>query len=154
MPARIDVLAVGSLSTTMRPVFDHYQKLIAASATVTSREVREVSLKGRSATEVLREEGKRLLPCLPSSGVVVALEVAGREYGSEAFAARLQEWFERGGATFVIGGSLGLAPEVSARAHEALSLSRLTMPHQLVRVVLAEQLFRALKIARGETYHH
>ena len=154
MPARIDILAVGSLATHVRPAFDHYQKLIAGNATVNVREVREVALKGRSAAEVLREEGKRLLPLLPAGGVVVALEIAGRAYGSEAFAARLQQWFERGGVTFVIGGSLGLAAQVSERAHETLSLSELTMPHQLVRVVLAEQLFRALKMIRGETYHH
>ena len=56
--------------------------------------------------------------------------------------------------TFVIGGSLGLADEIRQAAAERLSLSALTLPHQLARVVLAEQLFRALKIAHGQTYHH
>lgn len=94
------------------------------------------------------------MPALGAGGVVVALDIIGREYDSPAFAAKLQDWFGRGGVTFVVGGSLGLAPEITQRADESLSLSKLTLPHQLARVVLAEQLFRALKIARGEKYHH
>ncbi len=66
----------------------------------------------------------------------------------------MQRAFERGGAGFVIGGSLGLAAEARERADGALSLSALTLPHQLARVVLLEQLFRAGKILRGEPYHH
>jgi 23S rRNA (pseudouridine1915-N3)-methyltransferase len=86
--------------------------------------------------------------------VVAALAVQGRPLGTEAFAAWLQRGFERGGVGFVVGGSLGLAAEVTERAGELLSLSALTLPHQLARVVLLEQLFRAGKILRGEPYHH
>jgi 23S rRNA (pseudouridine1915-N3)-methyltransferase len=154
VPAHIDILAVGSLAGHVRPAFDHYLRLLAGGVTVHAREVREVALRGRSEAEVLREEARRLLPALGAGGVVVALDIHGREYDSPAFAARLQDWFARGGVTFVIGGSLGLADEITQRADESLSLSRLTLPHQLARVVLAEQLFRALKIARGEKYHH
>jgi 23S rRNA (pseudouridine1915-N3)-methyltransferase len=80
--------------------------------------------------------------------------VDGRALDTQAFAAWLQRAFERGGAGFVIGGSLGLAHEVLQRAGDELSLSALTLPHQLARVVLLEQLFRAGKILRGEPYHH
>ncbi len=152
MPARIDILAVGSLSSHIRPAFDHYLRLLAGGVSV--REVREVALRGRSEAEVLREEARRLMPALGAGGVVVALDIGGREYDSPALAAKLQEWFARGGVTFVIGGSLGLGDEIAQRADESLSLSKLTLPHQLARVVLAEQLFRALKIVRGEKYHH
>jgi 23S rRNA (pseudouridine1915-N3)-methyltransferase len=118
------------------------------------REVRETPLRGRSPGEVLRDEGRRLVAGLPKGGTTVVLEVGGRRLDSEAFAVSLQAWMERGAVTFVLGGSLGLATEVVAAADESLSLSALTLPHQLARVVLAEQLFRALKIVRGETYHH
>jgi 23S rRNA (pseudouridine1915-N3)-methyltransferase len=154
VPERLEILAVGRLGADLRPAFAHYERLLAGLARFTVREVREVPLQGRSPAEVVRDEGRRLLAALPAAGVVVALDVAGTPCDTAAFAGRLQAWTGRGPATFVVGGSLGLSDEVKAAAHELLSLSPLTLPHQLARVVLAEQLFRGLKIARGETYHH
>jgi 23S rRNA (pseudouridine1915-N3)-methyltransferase len=154
VPERLEILAVGRLDADLRPAFAHYERLLAGLCRFSVREVREVSLRGRAAGEVLRDEGRRLLAALPADGAIVALDAGGRACDSEAFAARLQAWCVAGPATFVVGGSLGLADEVKAAAHELLSLSPLTLPHQLARVVLAEQLFRGLKIARGETYHH
>jgi 23S rRNA (pseudouridine1915-N3)-methyltransferase len=154
VPERLEILAVGRLDADLRPAFAHYERLIAGLCRLSVREVREVPLRGRAVAEVLRDEGQRLLSGLPPDGTIVALDAAGRSYDSAAFAARLRSWSEAGPATFVVGGSLGMADEVKAAAHELLSLSPLTLPHQLARVVLAEQLFRGLKIARGETYHH
>jgi len=154
VPARIDILAVGSLTRDLAAAFDHYRRLLGNRAVLTVREVREVSLRARSEAEVLREEGRRLLAALPPGGVAVALAIDGRSYTSTAFATRLQHWFGEGGVVFVVGGSLGLPPEVEARCRERLSLSAMTLPHQLARVVLMEQLFRALKITAGESYHH
>lgn len=111
-------------------------------------------MRGRSEGEVLREEGKRLLAAWPRVPTVVALTIDGRTLTSEGFAAFLRPRLERGGVGFVIGGSLGLSPEVVARADACVSLSALTLPHQLARVVLLEQLFRSAKILRGEPYHH
>jgi 23S rRNA (pseudouridine1915-N3)-methyltransferase len=138
----------------MEAAFDHYRRLLAGLAPVPVREVREVPLQGRSAAEVLRDEANRLLPHLEGMRHVVALDVVGKTYTSLEFAGWLQRLIEGGGTAFVIGGSLGLDERVKERADELLSLSPLTLPHQLTRVVLAEQLFRALKIARGERYHH
>jgi 23S rRNA (pseudouridine1915-N3)-methyltransferase len=152
--ARVELLVVGSLHRDLAPAARHYLDLLRPLMTVSVREVKEVPLRGRSETEVLREEGKRLLAAWPQAPDVAALAVEGTRLGTEAFAARLQRAFERGGAGFVIGGSLGLAGDVRARAGEALSLSDLTLPHQLARVVLLEQLFRAGKILRGQPYHH
>ncbi|MBN2205456.1 MAG: 23S rRNA (pseudouridine(1915)-N(3))-methyltransferase RlmH [Thermoleophilia bacterium] len=154
MPPRAEILAVGGLDRDLRPVYEHYVRLLRPWLTLETREVREVALKGRAPAEVLREEGRRLLAAWPSSGTVVALTVDGAAHDSPGFAAALERWLERGRVTFVVGGSLGLADEVVARAAERLSLSPLTMPHQLVRVVLAEQLFRGLSIRRGHPYHH
>ena len=154
MAARVELLVVGSLHRDFAPAAAHYLDLLRPHMTVTVREVKEVALRGRSEAEVLREEGKRLIAAWPQAPHVSALAVDGEVLGTEAFAARLQRAFERGGAGFVIGGSLGLAAEVRDRANDALSLSALTLPHQLARVVLLEQLFRAGKILRGEPYHH
>jgi 23S rRNA (pseudouridine1915-N3)-methyltransferase len=152
--AHIDILAVGALSRDLQPAFDHFARLLRPLCDFGVREVREYALHGRPEEDVRRDEGRRLLAAWPRRGVVVALAVEGVERTSPQLAGALQEWLARGGATFVVGGSLGLAPEVLARADEQLSLSRLTLPHQLSRVVLAEQLFRALKISRREPYHH
>ncbi len=154
MPPRAEILAVGGLDRDLRPAYDHYVRLLRPWLTLETREVREVALKGRAPAEVLREEGRRLLAAWPSSATTVALTVDGAAYDSRGFAAALERWLERGRVAFVVGGSLGLADEVVARSAERLSLSPLTMPHQLVRVVLAEQLFRGLSIRRGHPYHH
>ena len=154
MAARIEILAVGSLHRDFKPAAQHFIDLLRPYAAVSMREVKEVGLRGRAAAEVLREEGRRLLAAWPQAPVVAALAVDGRAFDTEAFADWLQRAFERGGAGFVIGGSLGLAGEVQARAAERLSLSALTLPHQLARVILLEQVFRAGKIQRGEPYHH
>lgn len=154
MSERLEILAVGRLDADLRPAFAHYERLIGGLCRMSVREVREVPLRGRAVAEVLRDEGRRLLSELSPGGIIVALDARGRGYDSEAFAARLRTWSEAGTVTFVVGGSLGLADEVKAAARESLSLSQLTLPHQLARVVLAEQLFRGLKIIRGETYHH
>lgn len=154
MAARVDILAVGSLHRDLEPAARHYLDLLRPSLALTLREVREVPLRGRSAAEVLREEGRRLLASWPQTPVVAALAVDGRQVTTAGFALWLQRGFERGGVGFVVGGSLGLAPDVLARAAELLSLSTLTLPHQLARIILLEQLFRAGKILRGEPYHH
>jgi 23S rRNA (pseudouridine1915-N3)-methyltransferase len=104
---------------------------------------------------VLRTEGERLLARIPSGAYVVALCVDAPQMASEELAARIKSLQCAGSSDiqFVIGGSLGLHDAVLKRANERMSLSRMTLPHQLARVVLAEQLYRALKINAGQRYH-
>ena len=154
MAARVEIVAVGSLHRDLEPAARHYLDLLRPHVVVTVREVKEVSLRGREPSEVLRDEGRRLLAAWPRTPVVAALAVEGRTLPSEAFARWLSDGFERGGVGFVVGGSLGLAAEVQERCAERLSLSALTLPHQLTRVVLLEQVFRAAKILAGQPYHH
>lgn len=104
---------------------------------------------------VLEGEGKRLLAKIPKDARVVTLEIEGREMTSPEFA----DFFEKLGTygtsrvVFVIGGSLGLSPEVKKRSDLALSFSRMTFPHQLMRVILLEQVYRAFSILNHTEYH-
>ena len=104
---------------------------------------------------MLKKEGERILARMPENAYCVALEIRGRSFSSEAFAKKLEELALEGAShfCFLIGGSLGLSEEVLARAKLRLSFSDMTFPHQLMRVILAEQLYRAMKIIRGEPYH-
>ena len=103
----------------------------------------------------LRREGERILSRLTDRDHVIALCVDAKQYESPELAVRLDGLFTQGKShiAFVIGGSLGLHPSVLKRADERMSMSRMTFPHQLARVMLLEQLFRAAKINAGERYH-
>jgi len=92
----------------------------------------------------------------PAAGDVIALEVTGESWTTELFAGQLERRMTRGTRTltFVIGGADGIPAALSARAGVRLSLSALTLPHRLARLVLCEQIYRALTIIRGEPYHH
>lgn len=104
--------------------------------------------------QVLEKEGGRLLARIPEGAHVVALCVEGKQLSSEAFAARLSTLRTAAKPlVFVIGGSLGLSDAVRARADGKLSLSEMTLPHRIARLVLLEQVYRACKINAGETYH-
>ena len=103
---------------------------------------------------MLREEGRRLLAAWPQAPVVSALAVDGEALDTERFAARLQRRSSAAGRDSSSAARWVSRPRSAARATGALSLSALTLPHQLARVVLLEQLFRAGKILRGEPYHH
>ncbi|MDR1805667.1 MAG: 23S rRNA (pseudouridine(1915)-N(3))-methyltransferase RlmH [Clostridium sp.] len=101
----------------------------------------------------LEKEGEALLAVLPPRGKVCALCVEGKAVSTEDFALRLEELEQNGGVSFVIGSSFGLAEAVKQRADWRLSLSPMTLPHELARVVLLEQLYRARMISAGRKYH-
>ena len=105
--------------------------------------------------QIRKKEGERILSKLRDSMYVVALDLRGREYDSESFARHISDCMLRGKShiVFVIGGSLGLHPSVLERADESLSFSHFTFPHQLMRVILLEQIYRANRILNHEPYH-
>lgn len=111
--------------------------------------------EGRGApAEAKRREGEALLAALPATAFVVALDLGGTSPGSEGLAALLERWLGQSRPLcFVVGGAEGLDSPVLARADTVLSLGPLTWPHMLVRVLLAEQIFRARSIASGHPYH-
>ena len=109
----------------------------------------------RQVENILQREGERLLSRIQPGEYVIALAIKGGKYDSEGFAGHLMERLERAGGavTLVIGGSLGLSKDVLARASEQISFSDLTFPHQLMRILLLEQTYRAFRILKGEPYH-
>lgn len=113
------------------------------------------TLSAMEQAQVKAREGERLLTRIGEGDRVIALAIGGRRYTSEAFAARLQLLRDTGtrSIAFVIGGSLGLSDAVLKRANETLSLSDMTLPHRIARLVLLEQIYRAHKICAGEPYH-
>ena len=103
-----------------------------------------------------KEEEQALLKALPAVGKVVALDETGERLDSAAFARKLGAWRDQGTreVTFIIGGAFGLTDPVRERADLVLSLSPMTFPHQLVRLLFAEQLYRAWSLVHGTGYHH
>ena len=117
-------------------------------------EVREEPARAASADLVREREGARLLAKVPAGTDIVACDVDGQAMRSDAFAQWLQRTRESArSVAFAIGGAFGLSDAVRARARSRLSLAPWTLPHELARLVLAEQLYRAGTIVRGEPYH-
>jgi 23S rRNA (pseudouridine1915-N3)-methyltransferase len=152
---RITVIAVGRLKERhWREAADEYLKRLAPYARVESVEVPDRDVTA-DETRALEAEGADVLRAIRADSSVAVLRIDGRQRSS----AELASWLEQLGTsgrpnvTFVIGGAAGLHPDVLARADETISLGPLTLPHQLARVVLLEQLYRAFRIMRGEPYH-
>lgn len=104
--------------------------------------------------KAVREEGERMLAAIPRNSEVVALAVEGRSWSTEALSARLQGWLADGrDRALLIGGPDGLSADCAARADICWSLSSLTLPHALVRLVVAEQIYRAWSVVAGHPYH-
>lgn len=110
--------------------------------------------RGIPVERAMETEGERILAAIKPGDRVVALEVTGQEFATEALAGYLESWMSEGrDVCLLIGGPDGLAPACVERADMRWSLSRLTLPHGLVRVMLAEQLYRAWSVMKGHPYH-
>ena len=144
------VVCVGKLKERFwKDACAEYTKRLGAYAKVDIREVADIDPAARD------KEGAAILAALPSRAHVILLAIEGKERSSEELSARLDDLMLRGSSdiAFVIGGSDGVSDDVRARADEMLSFGRITLPHNLARVVLLEQVYRACKISRGEPYH-
>ena len=147
------LLAVGKLRASFRDACDEYLRRLRHYGPVVELEVREA---GRAATPELRrtEEAARLTRAVPAAARLIVLDRGGSLWSTEELAGRLERWRDEGSAlALVIGGAFGLAPELITRAAYRWSLGPLTLPHELARVVVLEQWYRAWTILRGEPYH-
>ncbi len=156
MIRRATIVAVGKLKGWPADACADYAKRLRRHFPVETVEVPEEDMNRRSANEVLAAEGDRISRRIAVASHVVALDrELGKRHSSEALARRLGALGVAGRSdlTVVLGGPLGLSPEILDRADEVWSFGEITLPHALARVVLLEQLYRAVKIERGEKYH-
>ncbi|MBP3878089.1 MAG: 23S rRNA (pseudouridine(1915)-N(3))-methyltransferase RlmH [Lachnospiraceae bacterium] len=157
---QIRILCTGRIKESFyRDAAAEYVKRLGRYAKISITEVQdEKTPDGASDAErekILRTEGSRLLRLIRDDDYVIALAIQGKAWDSVGFASHMSELMQRGRGSlvFVIGGSLGLSDEVLRRASEQLSFSAFTFPHQLMRVILCEQIYRAMRIINGEPYH-
>ncbi|MGH8090301.1 MAG: 23S rRNA (pseudouridine(1915)-N(3))-methyltransferase RlmH [Rudaea sp.] len=117
-------------------------------------ELIEVSAKSRDPARAMAEEGAALLAAIPKGAHVVALDGRGKAWSSEDLAQQLARWRMQGkDLAFLVGGADGLTPDVFSRADQRWSLGPATLPHPLVRIVVAEQLYRAVSVLANHPYH-
>ena len=156
MIRRCTLVAVGKPKDWAAEASEDYEERLRRYFPVTIIEVAEEDMNRLSHKEVLAAEGKRILKRLPKEAYVISLDrEKGKQHPSEKLTLKLEDLGASGRShvAFVIGGPLGLSPDVLQRSNELWSFGSITLPHALARVVLLEQLYRAAKIHRNERYH-
>ncbi len=154
---KIKIVALGKIKEKfLKEGIDEFLKRLTPYASVeiielTPIEIRDENLTGR----VLDEEGEKILSQIKPQSYVITLEIEGKMLSSEGFAEKIEELTNDGVSeiVFVIGSSCGISKTVSKRADFKLSMSKMTFLHQFARLILVEQIYRAFKIIKGETYH-
>ncbi len=155
-PLNVRIIAVGKIKGShFAAASDDYVERLRHYLEVEVIEVRTMLGKGKSGPLALLAEGRELLRHVRQDAKLVTLQSEGVQQTSEGFAQALQKHLAGNSRKmdFIIGGAMGLSVEVLQRSHERLSLSTMTLPHELARVVFLEQLYRACTIMRGEKYH-
>ncbi|MCG3417547.1 23S rRNA (pseudouridine(1915)-N(3))-methyltransferase RlmH [Oceanobacillus jordanicus] len=157
---KITLVSVGKLKEKyLKQGIQEYLKRLSAYAKVDIVEVADEkapeNMSDAEMLEVKRKEGERILSHISQDTYVITLEINGKMLSSEQLAAKMDELATYGKSkiAFVIGGSLGISEDVQKRSDLALSFSKMTFPHQVIRLVLLEQVYRAFRINRGEPYH-
>ncbi len=151
----IDLVVVGSMKEkAMRQLVDEYAKRISKYAKLNIKELKDES-NAQSEQQVLEKERDKLLKAIDPNSYLIIMDIKQKQLTSEAFAAKLNDIgiYENSKITFVIGGSLGIHPEIKQKANYRLSFSEMTFPHQLFRVMLLEQIYRAFRINNNAPYH-
>ena len=157
---KITIIAVGKLKEKFYiDAVAEYEKRLSRYCKLEIVQVEDEKTPDKMGTAldetVKRKEAERILKYLKEDAYVVTLEIQGNSYDSEGFAGQVEKLATQGVShiQFVIGGSLGLHEEICKKADLAVSFSKMTFPHQLMRVILLEQIYRAYRIINGEPYH-
>ena len=156
----IKIIAIGKLKEKYwQEAVKEYSKRLGAYCSLEIVELKESLLRANASAAdeeaVKRAEGEEILNRIRKTDYVITLEIKGKSLTSEALSEKIEQLGIDGHSdvAFVIGGSLGLSPQVSQRADFKLSFSAMTFPHQMMRVILLEQIYRSFKIMRNEAYH-
>ena len=147
------LIAVGKLRPYYREACDDYLRRLSRYGTVAEREIKESGGAGTPEQRV-KEESKRIAAALPQRGTIIVLDRTGTGWSSEILARHLERWRVAAlPVVLVVGGAFGVDQELLRRAGSRWSLGPLTLPHELARVIVLEQWYRAWTILRGEPYH-
>lgn len=157
---KITILCVGKLKEKfMHSAVQEYQKRLSRYVKLEIFEVPDEKTPDNASEkeeiQIRDREGERLFKHIKKEDYVIALAIDGKMYDSVSFSRKINHYGIRGktNVVFIIGGSLGLSEEVLGRADEKISFSKMTFPHQLMRVILLEQIYRGYRIIKGEPYH-
>ncbi len=153
---RIQLIAVGSrMPGWVDEGYQEYARRLPSECSLQLQEI-PAGKRGKNAdiVRLTRQEGEKMAAAIPKGARVVALEVKGKPWSTEQLSARMESWLGDGrDVALLVGGPEGIEPELSASADERWSLSPLTLPHPLVRIVVAEQIYRAWSLLKGHPYH-
>lgn len=155
----IQIICVGKLKETyLKSAIDEYSKRLSRYCKLDILELPDEKipdkLNSNLSDEIKSKECNNIIHHIKKDSYVIALDLRGKQFTSEDFSSEIEKIsMTSSSITFIIGGSLGLTSELLNTCNEKICFSKMTFPHQLIRVFLLEQIFRAFKIANGETYH-
>ena len=154
---KIKIIALGKIKEKfLKNGIDEFLKRLTPYASVEIVELTPIEIRDENLTQkALEQEGEKILANIKNDSFVITMEILGKQLSSEDFAQKINEVSMSGISelVFIIGSSCGLSPIVSNRANFKLSFSKMTFLHQFARLLLVEQIYRAFKILKGETYH-
>ena len=157
---RITIISVGKLKERYwKNAIEEYSKRLSKYCKLEIMELPDEKTPENSSLaeeeQILKKEGQRIIKAIKQDALVIALAIKGNMFSSEQFAAQIEKDTTQGIShlIYIIGGSLGLSKEVMDRADRAISFSAMTFPHQMMRVILLEQIYRAMRIIKKEPYH-
>lgn len=153
----IKIIALGKIKEKfLKDGINEFLKRLTPYASVEITELSAIEIKDENLTaKILEQEGEKILSHIKPQSFVITMEIKGEMFSSEEFAKKIEDITNDGISEiiFVIGSSCGISPTVSARANLKMSMSKMTFLHQFARLILVEQIYRAFKIIKGETYH-
>lgn len=157
---RITIITVGKIKEKFyRDAIGEYEKRLSKYCKLEIKEAADEKTPDQASEnvnqQILEKEGERIKNLIPKDSYVIPLAIEGKKYDSVGFSQMIQKNTVSGVShiTFIIGGSLGIMDEIKKASNQMLSFSDMTFPHQLMRVILLEQIYRAFRIINGEPYH-